>query len=331
MAKRRATKRKAEQKEEKQPAEKQQKGEKAASTRAKRVKAPAAAKSDDEPEFLEEKRNMEDLWQAAFPVGTEWDQMDAVYEIKWDFTNLENAFEEGGLLHDKKVYIFGCTEPQMVFTEGGGKVICIPAVVAVVSPFPPSDKIGVKSVQRENEEIIPMKEMKMAWVPYIPLEDRLSQVERAALKHLKIERIKKYDYCLPYFYNPLKQDEEEQNTVVQIMYPTEPPVVCDFDWDMDDLEEFVDEKIKDEVLVESEKEEFKKFIQGKVKETKKAQREAREARKKAVEEMDEKVKEAYQNMRFYKFYPVKKAGTPDISSLKSPFINRYYGRAHEVL
>jgi len=42
----------------------------------------------------------------------------------------------------------------------------------VVSPIPPSDKIGVKSVQRETEEIIPMKTMKMAWIPYIPLENR---------------------------------------------------------------------------------------------------------------------------------------------------------------
>jgi hypothetical protein len=38
--------------------------------------------------------------------------------------------------------------------------------------FPPSDKIGINSVQRENEEILPMKAMKMAWVPYVPLEDR---------------------------------------------------------------------------------------------------------------------------------------------------------------
>lgn len=42
----------------------------------------------------------------------------------------------------------------------------------VVSPFPPSDKIGIKSVQRETEEIVPMKQMKMDWVPYIPFENR---------------------------------------------------------------------------------------------------------------------------------------------------------------
>lgn len=45
----------------------------------------------------------------------------------------------------------------------------------VVSPFPPSDKLGITSVQRESEEIVPMKQMKMDWVPYIPLENRYYQ------------------------------------------------------------------------------------------------------------------------------------------------------------
>ncbi|XP_058084528.1 protein HEAT INTOLERANT 4 [Magnolia sinica] len=315
---------------------------KGSTSRGKRVKAPPS----QEPEFFPEKRNLEDLWQAAFPVGTEWDQLDSVYKFNWDFSNLENAFEEGGELYGKKVYLFGCTEPQLVFFKNGeGKVICIPVVVAVVSPFPPSDKIGVKSVQRESEEILPMKEMKMAWVPYIPLEDRDSQVDRlksqiftmsctqrrAALRHLKIDRIKKYEYCLPYFYHPMKEDELEQDTVVQIMYPTEPPIVCDFDWELDELEEFVSDKIKDEVLAEDQKDAFKDFIKEKVREAKKAQREAREARKKAVEEMDEETKAAYENMRFYKFYPVQTPDAPDISQVKVPFINRYYGKAHKVL
>lgn len=42
----------------------------------------------------------------------------------------------------------------------------------IESPFPPSDKIGITSVQREVEEIIPMKKMKMDWLPYIPIEKR---------------------------------------------------------------------------------------------------------------------------------------------------------------
>ncbi|KAJ0892963.1 putative protein HEAT INTOLERANT 4 [Helianthus annuus] len=54
----------------------------------------------------------------------------------------------------------------------------IPVVIAVVSPYPPSDKIVCTSVQMASEEIIDMKRMKMDWVPYIPLGKRDSSVER---------------------------------------------------------------------------------------------------------------------------------------------------------
>ncbi|KAL5751776.1 hypothetical protein ACOSP7_021957 [Xanthoceras sorbifolium] len=308
--------------------------------RAKRVKA---SKPEAETEYFEDKRNLEDLWKAVFPVGTEWDQLDSVYQCNWNFSNLEDAFEEGGKLYGKNVYLWGCTEPQMVTYNDVRKVICIPIVVAVVSPFPPSDKIGINSVQREAEEIVPMKQMKMDWVPYIPLENRDRQVERlksqiyilsctqrrTALRHLKLDRVKKYEYCLPYFYQPFKEDEFEQKTEVDIMFPAEPPIVCEFDWEMDELEEFTDELIKGEQLSEDQKDAFKEFVKEKVREAKRANREAREARRKAIEEMSEERKAAFENMRFYKFYPVQTPETPEIQ--KSPFLNRYYGKAHEVL
>ncbi|QHO58588.1 hypothetical protein HN51_012984 [Arachis hypogaea] len=304
------------------------------------------AKPQSEPEYFEDKRNLEDLWIETFPVGTEWDQLDSVYQFKWDFSNLENAFEEGGVLYEKKVYLFGCTEPQLVMFKGESKVVCIPVVVAVVSPFPPSDKIGINSVQREAEEIIPMKQMKMDWVPYIPLENRDSQVDRlksqifilrctqrrSALKHLKLDRLKKFEYCLPYFYQPFKEDELEQSTEVQIIYPAEPkPVFCEFDWELDELEEFTDRLIQEEELSEDQKDAFKEFVREKVREARRANREAREARRKAIEEMSEETKAAFEQMRFYKFYPVPSPDAPDVSNVKSPFINRYYGKAHEVL
>ncbi|XP_030522986.1 protein HEAT INTOLERANT 4-like [Rhodamnia argentea] len=308
----------------------------------KRVKA---AKPEAEPEFFKDKRNLEDLWKAVFPVGTEWDQLDRVYQMNWDFSNLENAFEEGGKLYGEKVYLFGCTEPQLVFFKGERKIMYIPAVVAVVSPFPPSDKIGITSVQRESEEIIPMKQMKMDWVPYIPLENRDSQVDRlkspifilsctqrrAALKHLKIDRVKKYEYCLPYFYQPFKEDEFEQSTSISIMYPVEPPFFCEFDWEVGGLEDLTDNLIEERYLTEDQKDDFKDHVKKTVREAKKANREAREARKKAIEEMSEETKSAFQSMKFYKFYPVQTPDTPDLSNSKVPFINRYYGKAREVL
>ncbi|KAK3019432.1 hypothetical protein RJ639_004150, partial [Escallonia herrerae] len=162
----------------------------------------------------------------------------------------------------------------------------------VVSPFPPSDKIGINSVQREAEEILPMKQMKMDWVPYIPLENRASDK----------------DLLLVDFYQPLKEDELEQSTVVQIMFPGDPnPVVCEFDWEFDELKEFVDKKVEEEEVTEDQKDAFK----------------AREARRKALEEMSEEAKAAFENMRFYKFYPMASSDTPDVSNVKSPFINSF--------
>ncbi|XP_043694580.1 protein HEAT INTOLERANT 4-like, partial [Telopea speciosissima] len=340
----RGSKRKASQKEEIKSPEELPK--ESASSRVKRVKAPVARKPESEPEYFPDKHNLEDLWQAAFPVGTEWDQLDSVYQFKWDFSHLEKLLEYNGELHGKKVYLFGCTEFQTVKFKGEDKIICIPAVVAVVSPFPPSDKIGITSVQRETEEIIPMKQMKMDWVPYIPLKDRDNQVERmklqiyilsctqrrAALRNLKLEHIMKYQYCLPYFYQPLKEDELEQSTIVDILYPSEPePVVCDFDWKFDELEEFTDDLIKEQKLSEDQKDAFKEFVKEKVREAAKANQEASEARKKVLEEMSEETKAAFETMRFYKFYPVQTPDTPDVSKVKASFINRYYGKAHYIV
>ncbi|KAL4577734.1 hypothetical protein LXL04_013847 [Taraxacum kok-saghyz] len=154
----------------------------------KRSKVP---KPESEPEYFEDQRELigfmksnfkhrksnsilEDLWKQVFPVGTEWDQLDLLSEYKWNFSNLENAFDEGGVLHGKKVYLFSCTERKYTtaFFGGQSKVTCVPVVVAIVSPFPPSDKIGINSVQRESEEILDMKQMKMDWVPYIPYGKR---------------------------------------------------------------------------------------------------------------------------------------------------------------
>lgn len=43
---------------------------------------------------------------------------------------------------------------------------------------------------------------------------------------------------------------------------------------------------------------------------------AKEARKKAIEDMDPETRAAFENMRFYKFYPVQTPDTPDISNVK---------------
>ncbi|GJW36726.1 protein heat intolerant 4, partial [Tanacetum coccineum] len=124
------------------------------------------------------------------------------------------------------------------------------------------------------------------------------------------------------FYNPFREDETEHSTVVDIMFPAEPPVVCEFDWELDELEEFTNKLIASEDLTEDQKDEFKEFVNERVREAKRANREAREIRARAREEMDQN---AFEKMRFYKFYPVATLDTPDISKVKSPFINRSMG------
>ncbi|GKA65737.1 heat intolerant 4-like protein [Tanacetum coccineum] len=157
----------------------QQEEEKKEHTKPKRAKV---AKVESEPEYFDDQRELEDLWKQVFPIGTEWDQLDLLFEYKWNFKNLEDAFEEGV----------------------------------------------------EAEEIVDMKQMKMDWVPYIPFGKRGASVERLNF---------------PNIYTKL-EDEAEQNTVVDIMFPAEPPVVCEFDWEFDELEEFANELIASEELTE---------------------------------------------------------------------------------
>ncbi|XXG87583.1 hypothetical protein AAC387_Pa11g2237 [Persea americana] len=154
---------------------------------------------------------------------------------------------------------------------------------------------------------------------------------KAALRHLKLEQSKKYEYSLPYFENPLKEDELEQDTVVHIIYPSEPPISCNFDWELDDLGISQVMRVKDEALPEQEKDAFKDYVKEKVREAKRAQREKREYLKKKFEETSEAEKAEYENIKFYKFYPVQTPEIPDISQMKVAFISRYYGKAHKKL
>eukprot|EP00268_Persea_americana_P040537 TRINITY_DN4028_c0_g1_i10.p2 TRINITY_DN4028_c0_g1~~TRINITY_DN4028_c0_g1_i10.p2 ORF type:complete len:100 (+),score=20.06 TRINITY_DN4028_c0_g1_i10:719-1018(+) len=90
-------------------------------------------------------------------------------------------------------------------------------------------------------------------------------------------------------------------------------------------------RVKDEALPEQEKDAFKDYVKEKVREAKRAHWEKREFLKKKFEEMSEAVKAEYENIKFYKFYPVQTPEIPDISQMKVAFISRYYGKAHKVL
>ncbi|CAH2055217.1 unnamed protein product, partial [Thlaspi arvense] len=215
------------------------------------------------------------------------------------------------------------------------KVILVPIVVAVESPSPPSDKVAIASIQGVMEETVPMKQMKMDWVPYIPLDKRGRQVERMKFQifilvcrqrraALKDERAREFLYCLPYFYDPFKEDEVEDSTEVDIIFPSKQLIKRDFDWKFSRLEvfemafvyissqEFADDLIEEEELSAEQKDEFKEFVKEQVRAAKKARHEAKAARMKAREEVSEEDRKAYESIKFYKFYPKP---PPEVSGL----------------
>ncbi|KAH0906450.1 hypothetical protein HID58_038277 [Brassica napus] len=160
-----------------------------------RVAKPQQDKETEE--YLKEKRNLEDLLKAAFPVGT-----DALCGLNWDFKHLEEALEEGGF-----EYIF----------------VNVPTVVVIESNTEPSKELAIKSLQSATEE--GTITMRTGRVPYIPLQERDRQVEktssriftlfcnnrRAALRNKKEERVEKFEYCLPYFSESEEDDIEESS------------------------------------------------------------------------------------------------------------------------
>lgn len=140
----------------------------------------------------------------------------------------------------------------------------------------------------------------MGWFPYIPLRERDKQVERtnsliftlccsqrrAALRNMKVERVKKFEYCLPYFFKPTREEDElPESTVVDVLFPSDPPVYYVFDWEFDKLEEFTNKRIEEGVLSEGQRDEFKEFVKESVRAARRGNREARDARRREVEDM----------------------------------------------
>ncbi|KAJ1490367.1 hypothetical protein T484DRAFT_1777342 [Baffinella frigidus] len=77
-----------------------------------------------------------------------------------DFTHLDEAFSSGDLslenafCPDEKVYLFGCTEPQMImFSEDHTEVLPIPVIVAVRTEEALPEKLGLNSA---NLAILPL-------------------------------------------------------------------------------------------------------------------------------------------------------------------------------
>ncbi|KAI5326587.1 hypothetical protein L3X38_035661 [Prunus dulcis] len=193
--------------------------------RVKAVEPEPEPEPSPKPESPEEPRKLEELWKAAFPIGTGWDKMEAVHnKFKWDFTNLQQALEEGGKLHQEiigkdsnKVYLFGTIECHI--HRSSEEEITVPVVVAIVSPSRPAYELSIEPFDSQGngeETRVPMKQLHMDWVPYIPPDKKRDAQEaervmksaqvfvlgstqsRAALKPLKEGGSMKLHHYMPY-------------------------------------------------------------------------------------------------------------------------------------
>lgn len=289
----------------------------------------------------------EDVWKEVYLAGTEWDQMKLVYSIDWEFDHLDEALTDGDL-KGKKVHLFGATEPQLLMRnekDSKGEVIPVPVIVAVVSEFPPPATVGLNSVQRSEEKIVPMSEIRMGWHAYSPPNVGLRRAfkpnvfvlkcneRHARLRNMNETDVHKYDYVLPYFVNPEREDDSIEKTEVQVIAELEgrsAPVMCEYDYDMDDLDEFVEETIANEELdAEKHTEPLKKAIMVASKATKLKNKAEKEERRKQIDAISPEEREAIKSMKVIKFYPENE--WPDVSKIKSKFVNRYYGQATEVV
>mmetsp|Transcript_7227 Transcript_7227/g.22023 ORF Transcript_7227/g.22023 Transcript_7227/m.22023 type:complete len:294 (-) Transcript_7227:79-960(-) len=287
-----------------------------------------------------------EVWKEVFLVGTEWDQFGDVDKYDWDFDHLDDAINDGEL-KEGKLYLFGSTEPQLVQTKDApeGQIIPIPFIVVLKCKLPPPSTVGIKSVQRVEEEIVPMEKMKMGWFPLIPdgmdplrftkKKQRVfvlkCEQRRVGLKNLNIDRVKSYEYVLPYIFFPDKQEDVEEDTVVNIMTELEEgakPMVFEFDHELDDLDDFVDEKMKEEEIDEKFKDRLRDQIKEQVRAHKKKYKQEREDRQKRIDAMSEEEKDSLRDMKIYKFYPQNEE--PNVQDLKATTVNRYYLHAHHV-
>lgn len=342
--------------------------------------ASASSKKNEKKEVIVDRKWQD--WKEIYLVGTEWYAYDGVYDIEWDFDHLrkqlaihddyldesedesededgekaqdgEKSEKNGGAdksekkksnvgekldLEGKNVFVFGSTEPQMF----QGKLRHIPVLIVVVGTITPPCKIGINSVQMEQEEILDMKDMKMSWVPYVPRSQQSKVLSlrnqtniyflhckqrRSALKRMKDMDVRRYEYALPYFIRPSTYlNDVDEGTEVNFVYAPDGKRAMNlsFDWEMDDREEWLQETCENNDLdVEKDKEALMAELRSQVLAAKKAIADRKKERQETLDAIPDEEKKALDEMKFYKFYPMK----PDVSEFKSSYINRYYGHA----
>jgi len=309
---------------------------------------------EDEIEVDADDRSHWHEWKNIFFIGTEWESYNQIFDFEWNFDHLHAALQEGGELANfpHPVYLFGATEPKLVSLSrkhpDKQSVRPVPVIVAILCQVKPPSLIGIKSVMKTDEVIVPMKELKIDWLPYYPAETSWSKdvmklktpkyfmlgctSREAGRKHLKIESIKNFDYANPYILIPRIMERDEVQPITEVTFFHDRgtyAIPINFDWEMDELAEYTEQLKKDyEDLKDEDLEAIKENIKSHVRDAKTRIRQEKEERLKKLDSLTPKQREAYNAIKLIKYYP--KSKFPDISGGKSTYVNRYYGSATQI-
>ena len=93
--------------------------------------------------------------------------------FEWNFPSLLGVIRERLRSSPRaSAYVFGCSEPQQFTVREGGSaadrspVLPIPTMVVVLCDVAVPSTLGITSVQMNAEKIVPMRDLKMSWVPW---------------------------------------------------------------------------------------------------------------------------------------------------------------------
>lgn len=298
-----------------------------------------------------------EIWSDVYLSGTEWDQLSTVHDHDWDFSHLDDALDSGPLsaaaAPGTLVHLFGCTEPQLVplsANDATGSLVVVPVIIAVLSARPPPATVGIKSVQRAEEEIAPMASLRMDWharpadnagrgAPKPRVFVLKCSERRARLRNMDEAAVHKYDYVLPWVLRP-DAPREDPETNVQVLVDdlegrdNRAPVMLNFDYAVETVDDAVEEAVEDNEL---EAGKHGKRVREAIVAAEEAQKKkvaAEEAAyQKLVDAISSEDRESLRGMKVFKFYPSNEdedSKYPDVSAIKAKYINRYYGQATEI-
>jgi len=316
-------------------------------------KRPTTEDEEIEDEAVTDSRCLSrDTWLC----GQELESYGAVWEgpITWEFPALLPTIRKKLAGNDTtKCFIFGSTEPQQFELADGIKVLPIPVIIiALTSASKMPEMLGLTSVQRAREDILPMRALKMSWVPWVAPSSsskhrKLHKAQDCAAGRtfslhctlrnsgrgpfVSEERRKQFDYAMPYILRSKdlsEVPEEVAHVAVQYLAKSGKLIEFGFDKEVDRTQIFIPELIEDHGLDESEFEDIKNALKDAFKSARAEEASRLESMRANLSALSEQDLQGLDAMELIKFYPDSKLIDPRV---KTAFINRYYGHADELL